>query len=99
MRFYRLVGAHISDQKGYQAYRESMVLLLKKLDGVFEYDYHTVATQMSAQGKHYNRLFVLSFPNEEVSKQYFADPQYQEIRKKYFDAAVADIEILATWQV
>lgn len=98
MRFYRLVGAQISDQQGYQDYRDRMRVLLDKVEGTFEYDYHTVATQMATKGQHYNRLFVLSFPNEEVSKQYFASPEYQAIREAFFDASVADIQILATWQ-
>lgn len=54
MRFYRLVGAEISNQKGYQEYRDRMVILLEEIGGVFEYDYHVVATYMSTHGSHYN---------------------------------------------
>ena len=54
MRFYRLVGAEISNQKGYQEYRDRMVILLEEIGGVFEYDYHVVATYMSTHGSHCN---------------------------------------------
>ena len=97
MRFYRLVGAYIANQQGYQDYRDRMKLLLDKVEGVFEYDYHAVATQMSTRGTQYNRLFVLSFPDEEVSKQYFASGEYQAIRAEFFDTSVAEIAILASW--
>ena len=98
MRFYRLVGAEISNQKGYQDYRDRMVVLLEEIGGVFEYDYHAVSTQMSTHGKHYNRLFVLSFPSEAVAKAYFESEGYQAIRTEFFDESVKDIKPLATWE-
>lgn len=97
MRFFRLVGAEISDQQGYQEYRDRMVVLLQAIGGKFEYDFHTVSSQMSGNGQNYNRIFVLSFPSEEVMKSYFSNEEYVSIKRKYFDNAVADIASIASW--
>lgn len=97
MRFNRLVGAEIADQKGYQDYRDRMVVLLEKIGGSFEYDFHTVATHMATKGQNYNRLFVLSFPDENSANQYFSSPEYQAIRTEFFDDSVTEIKPLATW--
>lgn len=97
MRFNRLVGAEIADQKGYQDYRDRMVVLLEKIGGAFAYDFHTVATHMAVKGQNYNRLFVLSFPDEDTANRYFSSQEYKAIRTEFFDASVADIKQLATW--
>jgi len=97
MTFERLVGLDVRDEVGYQAYRAGMVPILKKYGGAFRYDFRISETLISAAAHPINRLFVIAFPNQRQSDQFFADPEYVKVRHQFFNSSVSAFTELAAF--
>lgn len=89
------MGMNIVDAASYQSYREAMSPILKTYGGGFRYDF-VVSEVLKSEAEHLiNRVFAIYFPDEATRERFFADPHYLEIKKKYFDQAVAGRTTLA----
>lgn len=98
MAFEMLVGLNVTDGVGYANYRAGMTPILKSYGGAFRYDFVVAETLQGETTGEINRVFVLSFPNQERRKAFFSDPVYLEIRKTYFDKSVTSRVIIAEYE-
>jgi uncharacterized protein (DUF1330 family) len=88
MAYINIVGLYVTDQQSYALYRQNMTPLLNQYGGSFKYDFE-VAQDLKEPGRTINRLFAISFPDRATKEQFFTDPRYLDVRKKYFNPAVA----------
>lgn len=83
-RYELLVGLEVTDPDQYDQYRQKMMPLLEQHGGRFEYDF-TIQSELKTQAEHpINRLFILSFPDEQD-------------RQTYFRPSVGGATIIRTW--
>ena len=93
----RLVGLHVTDEAGYQAYREGMTPLLHAHGGDFGYDFRVAETLRSATPDPINRVFTIHFPDEAALEAFFAHPDYLAVRARWFDPSVSHATELARY--
>ncbi|HAI12264.1 MAG TPA: DUF1330 domain-containing protein [Phycisphaerales bacterium] len=96
-RFELLVGLHVTDQDVYATYRKMMMPILEKYKGSFTYDFAVDQNFTSGAEHPINRLFVITFPDEQGRSQFFNDPDYKQVREKWFNPAVAGATIISSW--
>jgi len=96
MPFTITVALDISDTEVYAQYRAAMRPLLEQEGGRFTYDFSIAETLKSRDGQHYNRIFLLEFPDLENHDRFFANPEYKAIRNRLFNASVRSFAILST---
>jgi uncharacterized protein (DUF1330 family) len=90
-----LVALNVVDDRLYSAYRRGMTPILEKFGGGFRFDV-TVQTTLKTELPHpVNRVFIISFPDAERKAAFFADSDYQKVKKEFFSAAVKDTAILS----
>lgn len=98
MPFENLVGVHVTDEAGYQAYRDAMLPMLTKCGGYFRYDF-SVSKVLKGEASHpINRVFVIVFPDRDTQVRFFNDPDYLRVREKFFAPSVAGITRLAEYE-
>ena len=90
-----LVGLHVTDDAGYQRYRDGMTPLLDACGGSFRYDFRVSEMLQGKAEKPINRLFLMSFPDEKTKTAFFSDPAYLAVRGEHFDGAVDVVERIA----
>lgn len=95
MRYEVLVGLHVTDESGYQRYRDGMTPLLTACGGTFRYDFRGGEMLAGRSEKPINRLFLISFPDVATKEAFFSDPAYLAVRAEHFDGAVACVERIA----
>ncbi|MFZ1683803.1 MAG: DUF1330 domain-containing protein [Candidatus Zixiibacteriota bacterium] len=88
MPYVNIVGLHVTDQEGYASYRANMIPILTEYGGSFQFDCE-VARDLKEPTRTINRLFAITFPDEATKVKFFSDPRYLEVRKQYFNPAVA----------
>ena len=93
-----LIGLHVIDNEGYQKYREGMMPILARMGGGFRYDFTIDETLRSEADHPINRLFAIYFPDVTTRAAFFSDPEYQEVRNKYFEPAVQGSTVIATYE-
>lgn len=86
------VGLRVSDESGYQRYRDGMTPLLEGVGGYFRYDMRVNELIKGDADEPFNRVFVISFPDQQTKEDYFADPQYLAIREEFFNASVSSVK-------
>ncbi len=97
-RFEILVGLHITDNETYDKYRAGMTPILKEHGGYFRYDFR-ISEMLQGKADHpFNRVFVLSFPDEATKERFFANGAYKEVREGYFDQAVQSGGAIASYK-
>ncbi|PKA23598.1 DUF1330 domain-containing protein [Leptospira levettii] len=96
--FESIVGLHIKDETLYSEYRNAMKGLLEQYEGGFRYDFKIAETLKSETENPINRVFLIYFKNQERKLSFFADPEYQKIREKYFVPSVASTTQIATYE-
>jgi uncharacterized protein (DUF1330 family) len=97
MAFENLVGLHVTDEDGYQRYREGMVPILTTYGGYFRYDF-AISSVLKGEAKHpINRLFVIVFPDREAQARFFKDPAYLRVRETFFTPSVAGVTRVAEY--
>lgn len=94
MAFEMLLGLNVVDDEAYNAYRRGMTPIMEKYGGSFRYDFRVEKTLKSEVAHPINRVFIISFPDLNARKGFFADPEYQKVRKEFYVPAVKDTAIL-----
>lgn len=95
----RLIGVQVTDEKGYQAYRDHMTPILKQHGGQFVVDVRVSEVLLAPDSQSFNRLFTLRFPNENAMAEFFGSPEYAEVREKFFVPSVSSTSPLAKYAV
>lgn len=85
------VGLRVSDEAGYQRYRDGMTPLLEDVGGYFRYDMRVSELLKGDADEPFNRVFVISFPDEQTKESYFADERYLAIREEFFNPSVSSV--------
>lgn len=93
-----VVGLNIINDELYSDYRKEMKPLLERHQGGFRYDFKISEVLKNEEGRPINRVFVIYFGNKEQMERFFSHPDYQEIKKKYFEASVKDTTILSGYR-
>jgi len=96
-RFEILVGLHVSDDAIYDQYRAGMTPILEEHGGYFSYDFRVSEMLKGDSEDPFNRVFIISFPDESTQEQFFSNEAYKEVRAKYFDPAVKSGGIIASY--
>jgi uncharacterized protein (DUF1330 family) len=72
-----LVGIHVVDDAAFQSYRDEMTPILKSYGGGFGYDFKVSEVLKSKTEAPINRVFTISFPNEDSRNSFFSNvPSY-----------------------
>ncbi len=93
-----LVGLHVVDEEGYQMYRNKMTSILESYGGGFGYDFKISELLKSNTKAPINRVFTISFPDQDSKDSFFSNNEYLEIRKRHFEKSVTDTTIIATYK-
>lgn len=92
-----LVGMCVSDEAAYQRYRDEMVPILEAMGGYFRYDMRMSELLKGEAEDPFNRVFILSFPDEQTKERFFGDSTYKRIKEQYFVGAVKSYRELASF--
>lgn len=95
--FERLVGLDVGDEESYRRYREHMIPILKRYGGGFRFDFRIADVLKSDTENKINRLFIIAFADEKSAEAFFADGDYLEVRKTYFEPAVRSATVLSAY--
>ena len=93
-----LVGLQVVDEAGYQSYRDEMTPILESYGGEFGYDFKVSEVLESKTQAPINRVFTISFPNQESRDAFFSNEEYLKIRQRHFEKSVTDTTIIATYE-
>jgi uncharacterized protein (DUF1330 family) len=92
-----MVGLHVTDDTVYQQYRDAMTPLLTAHGGGFRYDF-TIAKELKSASEHpINRVFAIHFPTAAQKDAFFALPEYQALKARFFQRAVAGTTIFGAY--
>jgi|SRR5690349_4928949 len=84
-----LVGLMITDEATYTSYRAHMTPLLAARGGSFGLDVRVAEVLKNPGREPFNRVFTIRFPSRAAHDAFFSDPEYLEVRKRYYDPSVA----------
>jgi len=93
--FERIMGLNVIDNETYQKYREGMTPILNSYGADFVYDFIVSDTLMSKTEDNINRIFIIEFPSKVIMEEFFADPKYIEVKKKYLDHSIAGKTVIS----
>ena len=93
-----LVGLHVVDEAGYQSYRDEMMPILESYGGEFGYDFKVSEVLKSQTKAPINRVFTISFPDQDSRDSFFSNDVYLKIRQQNFEKSVTDTTIIATYE-
>ncbi len=98
MAYEMLVAMWIENDEAYQNYRNAMAPILTGYGGGFGYDFR-IAEVLKSQSDHpINRVFTIYFKDEAAKEDFFTNPDYLEIKKRYFEGVVKGTTIIATYR-
>ncbi len=89
------MGLQVDDEETYRRYREAMTPILARYGGKFRYDFWLGETLISETDKPMNRVFVIHLPDRKSNDDFFADAEYQAVRKQFFDPSVSAVTRIA----
>ncbi len=93
-----LVGLNVLDDAAYESYRDEMTPILESYGGGFGYDFKIAEVLKSPTDTPINRVFTISFPDEDSMNSFFANDEYLEVKQRHFERSVADTIIIATYE-
>ena len=93
----RLVGINVTDEKMYEKYREAMKPILVTYGGGFSSDFKVSETLLPSANTDINRVFTIYCRDEKAMDQFFSNPDYLEIKDKFFKNSVANVTELAKY--
>ena len=93
-----LVGLHVVNEEGYRSYREEMTPILSIYNGGFGYDFKVSEVLKSKTKAPINRVFTISFPDQNSKTSFFSNKEYLKIRERHFEKSVTDTTIIATYE-
>lgn len=96
-RFVTLYGVDVKNDEGYARYRGEMTPILAEHGGRFEYDMIVSDVLKSPVSGQFNRVFTISFPNEDAHARFFSDDRYKAVRAQHFEPAVGDVVTMAEY--
>lgn len=96
-RFEILVGLRVTDEARYRAYRDAMTPILESMGGFFRYDMRVSELLRGDAGEPFNRVFIISFPDEPTKDRFFTDPAYRAARDAHFEASVSSAVIISEY--
>lgn len=99
MAYELLIGLNVTDDAGYQQYREAMHPILEAHGGGFRYDFRVSETLQSDADHEINRVFALFFEDKNARERFFANEAYQAVRKQYFAPSVAGSTVIAAYDI
>ena len=92
-----LVGLCVTDDRKYNQYRAAMTPILQQYGGSFRYDFVVAEVLKSEAGEPINRLFIITFPDEQAKEAFFADQRYVSVRAEFFEPAVGAVTSIAQY--
>lgn len=95
MAFERIMGIDIINEQEYTKYREAMSPILKSFGGSFGFDFKVSEVLKSKTNDHINRVFTISFPSQQDMEDFFSDPDYLIVQKKYFNCSVKSKTVIS----
>ena len=93
-----LVGLYVVDEEGYQSYRDEMMPILESYGGEFTYDFKVSEVLTSKTKAPINRVFTISFPDQDSRNAFFSNEEYLKVRQLHFEKSVTDTTIIATYE-
>jgi uncharacterized protein (DUF1330 family) len=98
MSYEVLTAMEVTDAEAYGKYREAMRPILESYGGGFRYDFWIKET-LQTDAKHpVNRVFAIYFKDKASREAFFANPEYLEIRRKYFEPSVKARTVIAEYE-
>ena len=91
----RCVGVQVSDEEGYQRYRDAMMPLLLECGGLFLLDVRVSEVLKAPQDGRFNRLFIIRFPDAETASGFFTTEAYVAIRDALFSPSVSSVTMIS----
>ena len=98
MAYEILVGLHVLDENIYKAYRTAIGPLLTTYGASFGYDFKVSEVLRPDTDKEINRVFTLSFRDNNAMEAFFTDSEYLDIKQALFEKAVGKRTIIAGYQ-
>ncbi|MFT5706360.1 MAG: hypothetical protein ACI9ES_000639 [Oceanospirillaceae bacterium] len=98
MAFEILLAMEILDEHSYSLYRKAMTPILHSYQGKFGYDFKVSQVLICEENPAINRVFTLTFSNQQQKEKLFSDPEYLAIKEKYFVGAVGKISRIASYE-
>lgn len=98
MTYEMMVGLTVTDDALYQQYREAMAPLLAAHGGGFRYDFTIGKVLKSASEHPINRVFAIYFGSRAQMDTFFAHPDYQAIKARFFQRSVAGTTIFGGYE-
>ena len=95
MCYERIMAIEVTYEEGYQQYRESMTPILQAFGGSFGFDFKVSKVLKYKSNKLINRVFTIDFPSKAVMDQFFADPEYLQVKDKYFNVSVKSVTTIS----
>ncbi|MBL8748161.1 MAG: DUF1330 domain-containing protein [Planctomycetes bacterium] len=92
-----MVGLTVTDDDLYQQYRAAMAPLLAAHGGGFRYDFTVAKVLKSASDHPINRVFAIWFGSREQKDAFFAHPEYQVVKARFFQRSVAGTTIFGAY--
>lgn len=92
-----MVGLTVTDDDVYQQYRAAMLPLLTAHGGGFRYDFTIGKVLKSASEHPINRVFAIYFGSAAQKDAFFAHPDYQTIKARFFARSVAGTTIFGAY--
>ena len=82
----------------YGEYRKGMSPILQRYGGGFRYDFVIGETLKSEASHPVTRLFAIFFPDRQTKEKFFADPEYKQVRERFFEKSVAGRTVIAEYE-
>jgi len=95
MSFERIMGLYVTNDEEYQRYREGMIPILESFGGSFGFDFKISEVLKSKTENPINRVFTIDFPSKEAMDKFFSDPNYLEVKDRYFKNAVKSVTVIS----
>ncbi len=96
-RFEVLVGLHVTDEAGYTNYRAGMTPILHDMGAYFRLDLRVSEMLKGDADDPFNRVFIISFPDQDTMDRFFSNEQYQDVRSQHFDPSVKSFAKIAAF--
>lgn len=93
-----LVGVFVVDEELYAKYRAEMTPLLEAHGGRFIVDVRVETVLLAPPQAQFNRLFTIHFPNATQLQAFFSNPDYQVVRKRWFEPSVSSVAQLGNYR-
>ena len=97
MSYEMIVGLQVKDDEIYSQYRKAMMPILLVCGGGFRYDFKVSEVLKNQEGRPINRVFAIYFQDKSNKDNFFSNPDYQKIKKKYFENSVEATTVISEY--